>query len=337
MSINKPLGTTQLVTLADVEAAQARITGRVHRTPLLSSHTLGRKVGIAGPLWLKAEIFQRTGSFKARGALNKIESLTAEEKANGVITVSAGNHAQGVAWAAAMAGVQATVVMAEIASPTKVAATREYGAEVVLFGKDNIEAFAEMDRLRAERGLTLVHPYDDPQTIAGQGTIGLEILEELPELGLGAGAGRDTVVVAIGGGGLISGVALAIKAQRPGVQIIGVEPEGAATLHTALAAGQVVPLTQIQTVADGLTAPFAGALTLAHVQEYVDDVVLVDDPAILDALRFLLERAKTVVEPAAAASVAALLSEKVQVAPAATVVALLGGGNIDLGRLKTYL
>lgn len=325
------------VTFADVEAARERITGRIHRTPLLSSHTLGRRIGLGGPVWLKAESFQRTGSFKARGALNKIETLSAEEKARGVITVSAGNHAQGVAWAAASAGVRATVVMAEIASPTKVAATREYGAEVILFGKDNIAAFAEMDRLRIERGLTLVHPYDDPQTIAGQGTIGLEILEDLPLLGQGAGAGRDTVIVPIGGGGLIAGIALAIKTQRPGVRIIGVEPQGAPSMHTALEAGHVVPLTNIQTVADGLTAPFAGVLNLALVRQYVEEVVLLDDEAILTGLRFLLERAKLVAEPAGAAAVAALLSGAVTVEPGATVVALIGGGNIDLERLKGYL
>ena len=337
MTVERERDTTPGVTLADVEAARERIAGRIHRTPLLSSHTLGRQIGLGGPVWLKAESFQRTGSFKARGALNKIETLSAEEKARGVITVSAGNHAQGVAWAAASAGVRATVVMAEIASPTKVAATREYGAEVILFGKDNIAAFAEMDRLRIERGLILVHPYDDPQTIAGQGTIGLEILEDLPLLGQGAGAGRDTVIVPIGGGGLIAGVALAIKAQRPGVRIIGVEPQGAASMHTALAAGHVVPLTNIQTVADGLTAPFAGVLNLALVRRYVEEVVLLDDEAILTGLRFLLERAKLVAEPAGAAAVAALLGGAVKVEPGATVVALVGGGNIDLGRLKGYL
>lgn len=326
-----------VMTLAEVAAARARITGRIHRTPLLSSHTLGRRLGLRSPAWLKAENLQRTGSFKARGALNKIETLSPEERARGVITVSAGNHAQGVAWAAAAAGVRATVVMAEIASPTKVAATRGYGAEVILHGANNIVAFAEMYRLQAERGLTLVHPYDDPQTIAGQGTIGLEILEDLPDLGLGTGAGRDTIVVPIGGGGLIAGVALAIKTQRPGVRIIGVEPEGAATMHTALALGQPVQLTDINTIADGLTAPLAGVLNLALVREYVDAVVLLDDEAILTGLRFLLERAKLVTEPAGAAAVAALLAGAVAVEPGATVVALLGGGNIDLARLKGYL
>jgi len=335
--VTQEQGAGPLVTLADVEAARERIAGRVHRTPLVSSHTLGRRLGLVGPAWLKAENLQRTGSFKARGALNKIATLSPEERARGVITVSAGNHAQGVAWAAAAAGVRATVVMAEIASPTKVAATRGYGAEVILHGANNIVAFAEMYRLQAERGLTLVHPYDDPLTIAGQGTIGLEILKDLPNLGLGTGAGRDTVVVPIGGGGLIAGVALAIKAQRPGVRIIGVEPTGAPTMHTALAAGQPVALANISTVADGLTAPLAGVRNLAIVREYVEAVVLLDDEAILDGLRFILERAKLVVEPAGAAAVAALLSGAVTVDPDAQVVALLGGGNIDLTRLKGYL
>jgi threonine dehydratase len=325
------------LTLSDVEAARARIAGRVHRTPLLSSQMLGKRIGLDGAVWLKAENFQKTGSFKARGALNKIETLSAEEKARGVVTVSAGNHAQGVAWAAAAAGVRATVVMAEIASPTKVVATREYGADVVLHGKDNIAAFAEMERLRRERGLALVHPFDDPLTIAGQGTVGLEILEDLPNFGLGAGAGRDTLVVPIGGGGLISGLALAIKAQRPGVRIIGVEPHGAAAMHAAVQADQIVRLANIQTVADGLTAPFAGELTLAFAKHYVEEIVLLDDDTILDGLRFLLERAKLVIEPAGAAATAALLSGAVRAAPGATVVALVSGGNIDLERLKGYL
>lgn len=325
------------VTLADVEAARERIAGKVHRTPLVSSHTLGRRLGLTGPAWLKAENLQRTGSFKARGALNKIATLSPEERARGVITVSAGNHAQGVAWAAAAAGVSATVVMAEIASPTKVAATRSYGAEVILHGENNIQAFAEMYRLQAERGLTLVHPFDDPLTVTGQGTIGLEILEDLPDLGLGTGSRRDTVVVPIGGGGLIAGIALAIKAQRPGVRIIGVEPEGAPTMHAALAAGAPVPLENISTVADGLTAPSVGVLNLALVREYAEEVVLLTDEAILDGLRFLLERAKLVIEPAGAAAVAALLSGAVKVEPDAKVVALISGGNIDLTRLKGYL
>jgi threonine dehydratase len=323
------------VTQAAVEAARERVRGRVHRTPLLSSRTLGERIGAGGPVWLKAENLQKTGSFKPRGALNQIEQLSAEEKARGVITVSAGNHAQGVAWAAAAAGVQATVVMAEAASPVKVAATRGYGAEVVLHGANNTEAFAEMERLSRERGLTLIHPFDAPAIIAGHGTVGLEILDDLPEFG--QGAGRDTVVVGIGGGGLISGIAIAIKSQRPGVRIIGVEPRAAAAMTESLRAGKVMPLARANTIADGLAAPFVGQRNLAIVQRLVDDVILLDDDAILDGLRFLLERAKLVAEPAGAAATAALLTGAVPVEPGATVVAIVSGGNVDRERLRAYL
>ncbi len=323
----------ETVTLADIEAARERIAGRVHHTPLLSSRTLGGRLGAR--VWLKAENLQKTGSFKARGALNRIATLSPEERARGIITVSAGNHAQGVAWAAAAAGVPATVVMAETATASKVAATRDYGAEVILFGPSSVESFAEMERLRRERGLTLVHPFDDPAIVAGQGTVGLEILDDLPELG--GGAAPDTVVVPIGGGGLIAGIAVAIKERRPGVRVVGVEPRGAAAMHEGLRAGRVVRLDRVDTVADGLTAPFAGELTLRIVRRYVDDIVLIDDAAILAGVRFLLERAKLLAEPAGAAAVGALLAGAVAPAPGSNVVALVCGGNVDLDRLAGYL
>lgn len=325
------------LTVADVEAAQARIAGRVHRTPLLSSHTLGARIGLHGPAWLKAENLQKTGSFKVRGALNNIDQLDPEQKARGVITVSAGNHAQAVAWAAQQAGVAATVVMAAAASPIKAAATRGYGAEVILHGANNHEAFAEMHRLREERGLTFVHPFDSATTVAGTGTVGLEILEDLPNLGLGEGAGRDTVVVGIGGGGLSSGLAFALKSLRPGIRVIGVEPTGAPGMHLALQAGKVVPLTSGQTIADGLAAPFVGELNLALVREYVDDVILLEDDAILVGARFLLERAKLLAEPAGAAATAALLTGAITVDPGATVVSIVSGGNIDPEKLRLYV
>lgn len=324
------------LTIADVEAAQARIAGRVHRTPLLSSHTLGARLGLTGPAWLKAETLQKTGSFKVRGALNTIDQLTAEQKARGVITVSAGNHAQAVAWAAREAGVAATVVMAAAASPIKAAATRGYGAEVILHGANNLEAFAEAERLRDERGLTFIHPFDAATTVAGTGTVGLEILEDLPQLGLGAGEGRDTVVVGIGGGGLSSGLAFALKTLRPGIRVIGVEPTGAPGMRTALDAGKPVPLTSGQTIADGLAAPFVGALNLALVRDYVDEVILIDDEAILVGARFLLERAKLLAEPAGGAATGALLTGAVTVDPAATVVTIVSGGNVDPEKLRLY-
>ncbi len=321
------------VTLAEIEAARERIAGRVHHTPLLPSRTLGERIGAR--VWLKAENLQKTGSFKVRGALNRIATLSPEERARGIITVSAGNHAQGVAWAAAAAGVPATVVMAETATASKVAATRDYGAEVILFGPSSVESFAEMERLRRERGLTLVHPFDDPAIIAGQGTVGLEILEDLPELG--QGDAPDTVVVPIGGGGLIAGVAVALKERRPDVRIVGVEPHGAAAMHASLRAGRPVHLDRIDTVADGLTAPFAGELTLRIVRYYVDDIVLIYDAAILAGVRFLLERAKLLAEPAGAAAVGALLAGAIAPEPGSNVVALVCGGNVGLDRLAGYL
>ena len=324
------------LTIADVEAAQARIAGRVHRTPLLSSHTLGAQLGLAGPAWLKAENLQKTGSFKVRGALNNIDQLSAEQKARGVITVSAGNHAQAVAWAAREASVAATVVMAAAVSPIKAAATRGYGAEVILFGANNLEAFAEMERLRDERGLTLVHPFDAASTVAGTGTVGLEILEDLPNLGLGDGAGRDTVVVGIGGGGLSSGLAFALKTLRPGIRVIGVEPTGAPGMRHALDAGKPVPLSSSQTIADGLAAPFVGVLNLALVRDYVDEVIMIDDEAILVGARFLLERAKLLAEPAGGAATGALLTGAIKLDPAATVVTIVSGGNVDPEKLRLY-
>jgi threonine dehydratase len=324
------------LTIADVEAARERIAGRVHRTPLLSSRTLGERIGLAGPAWLKAENLQKTGSFKVRGALNTIAHLSPEQRARGVITVSAGNHAQAVAWAAAAAGVPATIVMAAAASPIKAAATRGYGAEVILHGANNLEAFAEMERLRDERGLTLVHPFDAATTVAGTGTVALELLDDLPDLGLGEGTGRDTVVVGVGGGGLISGLAFALKTLRPGVRVIGVEPTGAPGMSEALRAGRVVPLASARTIADGLAAPFVGELNLALVREYVDDVVLLDDEAILVGARFLLERAKLLAEPGGAAATAALLTGAVRVEPGATVVAIVSGGNVDPEKLRLY-
>lgn len=321
-----------MVTLDDIYAARQRIMGRVHVTPLLSSHTLGGRVG--AEVCLKAENMQKTGSFKARGALNKIEQLSDDEKARGIITVSAGNHAQGVAWAAAAAGVKATVVMAETATPSKVAAAREYGATVLLYGPSAVESFAEMDRLRALHGLTLVHPFDDPAVIAGQGTVALEVLGAWPELGTGEG---DTAIVPVGGGGLIAGMAVALKALRPSLRIVGVEPVGASSMVASLEVGHAVHLTHVDTVADGLAAPFAGDLTYSLVQRYVDEIVTLDDATILNGLHFLLERAKLLTEPAGSAAAAALLSGAVRVAAGARVVVTVSGGNIDLNRLQDYL
>src|ERR671932_2233040 len=316
-----------MVTLQDIHDARAILGSRLHRTPVLAATTLGAMAGVE--LLVKAELLQRTGSFKPRGVLTKLARLTPEERTRGVIGISAGNHAQALAYGAARAGIACTVVMPVTAVASKVAATRGYGAEVVLHGATTIEAFAEYDRLRTARRLVAVHPFDDPHVIAGQGTVGLEILDDMPDV--------DAVVVPVGGGGLICGIATAIKSLRPHTRGICVEPEGAPSLRRALEAGRVIPLPSVQTIADGLTAPFAGPLTLDIAQRYVDDVVLVSDDEIVEALRLTLERTKLQVEPAGAAGVAALLARRCGVSPGARVVAVLSGGNVDRALLREIL
>jgi threonine dehydratase len=318
-----------MVTLDDVVEAQRAIAGRLHRTPLLSAHALGAMAEPRVNLFLKAELLQKTGAFKVRGALNKLAGLSSEQKRRGLITVSAGNHAQAVAWSAAAEGVPATVVMAETAVRSKVNATRGYGAEVILFGTSMAGIFDHAHQLERERGLLFIPPFDDPRIVAGQGTIGLEILEDLPD--------PDVVIVPCGGGGLCSGVAVAIKSRRPQTRVVIVEPQGAPTMRRSLDAGKPVALETINTIADGLTAPFTSDLTLSMTQQYVDDAVLVSDAEISRAMGLILERCKLLAEPAAAASVAALLSGKVNAAEGANVVAILSGGNVDRERLKQLL
>jgi threonine dehydratase len=296
-----------MVERADVERAAEVIRGRLLRTPLLSSSTLGAEA------YLKAELLQRTGSFKPRGVLTKLASLTHEEKARGVIAISAGNHAQAVAWAAAQEGIDALLVMWRGASEAKVAATRGYGAAVDLEAAAPREAFERLDVLLAETGRTLVHPFDDPLTIAGQGTVGLEILEDLPDV--------ETIVVPVGGGGLISGIAVAAAGRA---RVVGVEPELSTALHSALTAGERIEVTPTS-IADGLNAPHAGRLALAIAQEHVEEVVLVTEGEIEEGFRFLYERAKLACEPAGAAAVAAVLSGKVA---GGRTTCIVSGGNV---------
>ena len=284
---------------------------------MLSSRTLSGRTGAR--VHLKAELFQRTGSFKPRGVLAKVESLTAEERKRGVVTWSAGNAAQAVAWAAAAAGVDCRVFMWRTASPLKVAATRGYGAEVELEAESAAEAYERLVAHVDRTGAVFVHPFDDPVLHAGHGSVGLEMLEDVPEVA--------TLVVPIAGGGLISGVATAVKGLRPEARVIGVEPEGAATMSAALAAGEVVPITP-KTVADGLAAPFVGEGTLAICRELVDEVVLVSDAQIEEAFRLLYSRAKLACEPAGAAATAALLAGKVPLEPDEDVAAVVSGGNV---------
>lgn len=313
-----------LITLDDIRAAQAVIAGQVHRTPMLTSSYLSQLTGL--DLAFKAELFQKTGSFKPRGALNKLFHLTAEEAARGAITLSAGNHGQALAWAATTAGIASLVVMPATAVRSKVEATRGYGGEVVLTAEGLMETCGA---LQAERGMTLVHPFDDPMIIAGAGTVGIEIAEDVPDV--------EAVIVGVGGGGLISGVATAIEALCPKARIIGVEPEGACAMSLSLARGEAVHLDAVHTVADGLAAPFAGEHTLAHVQARVDDLVIVSDDEILAAMRLILERLKVVAEPAAVATLAALLANKISLPAGTQTVCLLSGGNVDWDGIKTLL
>lgn len=325
----------RLVSLADVHAARARIGGLVHRTPMLSSATAARLLAASGGprlagdrLHVKAEHLQKTGSFKARGLSNRIATLDDEERRRGVITMSAGNAGQAYAWAGRAAGVPVTVVMQEAAVRSKVEACLDYGASVVLHGANVGEAFAEMYRLRDERRLTFVHPFDDPAVIAGHGSLGLEILEDLPDV--------DVVVVGVGGGGLISGVAAAIKETRPGTRVYGVEPTTANAMKLAIEAGRIVRI-QPRSVADGLGAPFAGEWTLAMCRRHLDDIVLIDDPTILGGVRFAAERMKQVLEPAGAAALAAVLYGAIPIRDGEQVCVVASGGNVELGRLGELL
>jgi threonine dehydratase len=304
--------------------ALRRVAPVVHRTPVLSSATLSQETGYR--VLLKCEAFQRTGSYKVRGPSNKLPQLAPEQQRAGVICSSAGNHAQGVALAARELGIPAVVAMAENATPAKIAATKAYGAEVVLHGRIWDEANAEAQRLAAERGLTMIHPFDDVQLIAGQGTIGLEILEDVPDV--------DVVVVPIGGGGLISGVSTAIRTRRPDVRVIGVESSGAPAMQRSLERGELVTLDEVQCAIDGLKVKRVGENTLALVREYVEKVVTLPDEKIFDALLWTMARCKLVVEGAAAAPVAALLDGLVDAEPGSTVVCVISGGNVDLERLR---
>ena len=305
-----------MIELDDILAAQKVIAGRLHRTPVMGSTYLGGLVGAT--LIFKMEMFQKTGSFKPRGILNKLHHISQGEKQKGVITLSSGNSAQALAYAAAQSGIESVVVMPTWSTKSKgYDSARGYGAEVIITDGDLLEVTLSIQK---ERGLTLVHPFDDPMVIAGTGTVGMEVLEDVPDV--------NVVIAGIGGGGLMSGVATAVKLNRPGARVIGVEPVGAPGMTESLKQGKPAHLDSVNTVADGLAAPFAGEHTLAHVQKYVDDVVLVTDEEIIEAMFLIMERCKVIAEPAAASSFAALLSGKVNVPAGSKVVCVLSGGNI---------
>jgi threonine dehydratase len=302
-----------VITRSDVLAAREAIAGRLHRTPTFSSATLGRNV------YLKAELFQRTGSFKPRGVLNKLATLSADEKRRGVISISAGNHAQALAYGAAVEGIDALVVMWRTASATKIEAARGYGATIDAEAPDIPAAFERLEELIAETGRTLVHPFDDPLVLAGQGTVGLELVEDVPEL--------DVVLVPVGGGGLVSGIATAVKGLRPDARVVAVEPELSAALAESLKAGRPVTV-EPRSLADGLNAPHVGESCVAVCAALGVEPVLVSEDALKEAFRWMYGRAKLACEVAGAATAAALLAGKVELEPGSRVVAVVSGGNV---------
>jgi threonine dehydratase len=277
-------------------------------------------------LHFKAELFQKTGSFKPRGAITKLHSLTPEEKKQGVITISSGNHAQGLAYATSLFNIPTTVVMPGYSFASKINAAKGFGAEVIITEDDLLNTCLEIQK---ERNLVMVHPFDDPYIVAGQGTIGLEILEDVPDV--------DVVIVAVGGGGLISGIASAIKMKKPEVKIIGVEPEGAPGMWQSLKQDKAVHLDSVDTIADGLAAPFAGELNFEIVKKYVDELILMSDDEFIEPICLILERTKLLTEPAGAASFAALFHKKVSIPEGSKVVCVLSGGNLDRDRLARFL
>src|SRR6476469_3198117 len=305
------------VTLADIEKAREMLVGVAIQTPMEESRWLSALAG--GPVGLKCENLQRTGSFKARGAYVRISRLSEEERRHGVVAASAGNHAQGVALAASLLGIKSTVFMPEGAPIPKERATRAYGADVVFHGRYLEDALAEAKEFSAETGAVLIHPFDHFDIVAGQGTVGLEILEQAPDV--------ETVLVPTGGGGLLAGVAIAVKALRPGVKVIGVQAEGAAAYPGSLEKGNPVALESMKTMADGIAVGLPGEITFAAVRDHVDEILTVSEDSLSRALLALLERAKMVVEPAGAAAVAAMLDRPSEFRTPA--VALLSGGNID--------
>lgn len=306
-----------MVTLADIRSAQRIVSKVAIRTPILPLKFCDRP-----GTYVKCENLQRTGAFKIRGAYHRISKLP--RSCRGVTASSSGNHAQAVALAARMRGLQACIVMLDQSVPVKIEGTRSYGAEVILGGSTSVAITERALREAESRGFVFVPPFNDPDVISGQGTVGLEIVEDLRDV--------KAVVVQIGGGGLSSGVATAVKESNPRIKVFGVEPEGAAAMRAALDAGSVVTLPRVDTIADGLKPTQVSALTLDHVRRYVDDVVLVSDEQILSATRHLVLKEKLVVEPSGAASLAAVMSGRLRL-PKGPVVAILSGGNADLSRI----
>jgi threonine dehydratase len=315
------------ITLADVLAARDRVSGATYRTPCARSETLSRITGLE--VFLKLENLQMTGSFKERGALNRIAMLTPQQAARGVVAASAGNHAQGVAYHATQRGIRSVIVMPLTTPLVKVTSTRNFGAEVVLHGGNYDEACTEATRLCEEQGMTFIHPFDDALVMAGQGTIGLEMLEQVE--------GLEAVVVPIGGGGLIGGIACALKESNPAIRVIGVQTARLPSMQAAVAAHHPVTVEAANTIADGIAVRRAGTVTLPVVEKYVDEIVTVEEDEIASAILTLLEREKTLAEGAGATALAALLQRRTTLAPGTRTGVLVCGGNIDVTLLSRII
>jgi threonine dehydratase len=317
---------TMNLDLREVTLAKWRLEGIVHQTPLQHSRTFSEMTG--NDVYLKMENMQKTGAFKIRGAANKVFNLSPEEAERGVIAASAGNHAQGVAWAATKRGIKSTIVMPKGAPTAKIMATRGYGAEVVLHGQSYDEAYQHALYLQGERGATFVHAFDDPEVIAGQGTIGLEIIQQLSEV--------DAIIVPIGGGGLISGIAIAAKETNPRVKVIGVQTANAPSMYQSRQENQICSVSTYPTIADGIAVKKPGELTFACVQKYVDEIALVEEEEITDSILTLLERNKFMAEGAGVVGLAALLYERVYLR-GLKVAVVISGGNMDPTRLSQII
>lgn len=316
----------KLVTLADIVRARKTIQSVIKETGVYNCSKLGRK--IQGEVFLKLENLQRTGSFKLRGACNKIANLSDEEKSNGVIASSAGNHAQGVAYSATRLGISATIVMPATAPLSKIQATKDYGAKVVLEGAVYDDAYAKAREIQIETGATFLHPFDDREIIAGQGTIMLEIFEKIPDV--------DVVIVPIGGGGIIAGIAAAAKALNPCIRVIGVESISAPCMTMAIDKGESIEISLRSSIADGIAVRKAGTITLEHVKAFVDEIITVSESEIAQAMLFLMEKDKIIAEGAGSVSVAAILSGKLELV-GKKVVAIISGGNVDINMMERVL
>ena len=315
-----------LITLDDITKAQATIKHLIKRTPVVECPTLETLTG--NKIYLKLENLQKTGSFKVRGAMNKIANLTDDEKNSGVIASSAGNHAQGVALGASLQGIKATIVMPETAPLAKVSATQGYGADVVLAGSVYDDAYNKACEIQKETGATFLHPFDDEYVIAGQGTIGLEILEDLPDI--------DVIIAPIGGGGILAGIAMAVKAIKPEVMVIGVQTKNVPSMREAIKRDQICEVTAIPTIADGIAVKKAGSKTFELIRKYVDEIVTVSEDDIAKSILFLLEKSKVSAEGAGATPVAAILADRINLI-GKKICAVISGGNIDINLLERIL